>query len=242
MTYAATIARSELRMLSRDPGPFVILVFMPLVLMAFIEPAFGADQAVPGMAVMFSFFLVTTVGIGIFREFAWGTWDRLRASRASAMEILVGKSVAPLVVSFLQFLVLFTAGRIAFDLQVRGSVAGLALVAVALSVALVAIGLASVAVAKSFQQLTTFNNLGTLILAGIGGAITPFHSLPSWSQHLAPVSPCYWAMRGFKSAIRSGGTLGDVVPAVAMLIGFAVLASGIALWRLRFDEAKTGWM
>lgn len=242
MTFALIITRSELRMLSRDPGPFVILVFMPLVLMAFIESAFGAAQAVPGMAVMFSFFLVTTVGIGIFREYAWGTWDRLRVSQAGTAEILAGKSTAPFLVSLAQFAVLFAAGRLIFGLQIEGTIFGLALVAGSLAICLVAIGMASVAVSRSFQQLTTFNNLGTLVLAGIGGAITPYESLPTWAQHLAPASPCYWAMRGFKSAIRPGGGLSDVAPSIGVLLGFAIGAAVLALWRMRLDEAKTGWM
>src|SRR5437763_17171855 len=104
---SAAVGRQELRVLRSDPTPVIVLVAMPLVLMAFIKPAFrsalvtsghpqanGAEQAVPGMAVLFAFFLIGFVSFAFFRDHGWTTWDRLRASRARPAEIMIGK-VAP---------------------------------------------------------------------------------------------------------------------------------------------------
>ena len=66
---SAAIARHEFRVLIDDPSIIVLLLGMPLLMMAFMKPLFrlslaaegfsganGADQAVPGMAVMFAAF------------------------------------------------------------------------------------------------------------------------------------------------------------------------------------------
>jgi ABC-2 type transport system permease protein len=103
---ALVLARHELRLFRREPGMLLQMIFMPIVMIAFLKPAFGpalaqagfdgatgAEQAVPGMIVMFSFFGAGMVGFAFFREHGWGTWDRLRASRASAFDIVVGKAV-----------------------------------------------------------------------------------------------------------------------------------------------------
>src|SRR5947209_9183011 len=87
---SAAVARHELRLLRRDPVFLLTFTLMPLIVMAFIKPAFrymlaaqngarvnGAEQAVPGVAVMFSMFLVGSVGFAFFREYGWGTWERV---------------------------------------------------------------------------------------------------------------------------------------------------------------------
>lgn len=96
---------------------------MPLVLMAFLAPgskallqaqgyahAGGAEQAVPGMTVMFSFFVIGVIGIQFYREQGWGTWDRLRIA-SGTMEILIGKIAPGLLLLLAQLVVVFgTAG------------------------------------------------------------------------------------------------------------------------------------
>src|SRR4051812_3749947 len=87
----ASLARLNVRIMLRDRAPLILIVVLPLLLIAFIKPLVepalraegvkdgtGAEQAVPGMAVMFLFFLVTFLGYALFQEHAWRTWDRLR--------------------------------------------------------------------------------------------------------------------------------------------------------------------
>ncbi len=70
-----TIARHDLALLKTDPAVGVVLVLVPLLLMGFTEQTFGivltadngtttsgAQQSVPGMAVMFAFYITTFVG------------------------------------------------------------------------------------------------------------------------------------------------------------------------------------
>src|SRR5437868_9051419 len=51
------------------------------------------------------------------------------------------------------------------------------------------------------SQLNAFSNLGAMVLAGVGGALAPTSALPSWARTLAPATPSYWAMRGFRQVI-----------------------------------------
>src|SRR5580765_3270289 len=104
------IARFEWHVLRRDPVPVITYILMPLVVMAFLKPALrlttmaidvhgnGAEQAVPGVTVMFAFLLVSQVGMTFFRDHAWRTWDRLRSSPAGSAEIMAGKVVMPVLV------------------------------------------------------------------------------------------------------------------------------------------------
>jgi ABC-2 type transport system permease protein len=251
---SVAIARNEVRVLRRDLTPLMILLVMPLIfvpifrstyravlVLAGVHGASGAEFAVPGAAVQFLFFLAPTVGFAFFREHAWGTWDRLRASAATSAEIVTGKSVPMLVLGATQLLFVFGVGVLALDLRVDGSVAGVAAVSAALLVCVVAFGLAITAVAHTMQQVSALGYLGATLCNAIGGALVPFQTLPAWLRAIAPVTPQYWAMRGYNALILRGEDFGAALLPVAMLVGFAVVFVAVALLRFRFDEAKVAW-
>jgi ABC-2 type transport system permease protein len=251
---SAAVARQDLRILRSDPAFLVIMTVMPLVVMAFIKPAFraslllngvsgvnGAEQAVPGTSVMFAFFLLGNLGFGVFREHAWNTWERLRASPASPAEIMMGKIVVPLATLLLQLGVLFGIGGLLFGLHVRGSMLGMILVIGALAVCLVSLGALLLAVCRSVMQLNAATNIGTMVFAGLGGAITPLSVLPAWARTIAPITPSYWAMRGFRSVTLTNGDLGSVALPILVLLSFAAGFAILAGLRFRAEETKISW-
>ena len=250
------VARHDLRILRSDPVFLVTMTVMPLIVMAFIKPAFGettipfaggtageasgAEHAVPGVTVMFAFFLVGNVGFGVFREHGWNTWERLRASRATPAEVMAGKVVVPLLTLALQLAVLIGLGGVLFGLDVRGSLLAMAAVAAAFALCLVCMGLFLLAVARSIMQLNAVSNLGTMIFAGLGGAIAPIAVLPGWARAIAPATPSYWAMRGFRDVIDGGG-ISEVALPVFVLLAFAAGFAALAATRFRFDEVKVSF-
>lgn len=251
---SAAVARHDLRVLRRDPAPLIILIFMPLVLMAFLKPAFrsflveagaadanGAEQAVPGMTVMFAFFLVGQVGFAFFREHGWATWERLRASPATPAEIMVGKTVAPTVMAAVQISFLLLAGVVLFDLRIAGSVLALVPISLALIACLVALGFALVALCRTVMQLNAFANLGALLFAGFGGALAPIDTLPGWARAVAPATPGFWAMDGLQRVVADSAGVADVARPALVLVAFAVGLGALAAWRFRADETKTSW-
>jgi ABC-2 type transport system permease protein len=229
----------------------VVMIAMPLVIMAFLKPAFrgvlvldgvegatGAEQVVPGTSVTFALFLVGNLGFAVFREHGWNTWARLRASPATTVDVMVGKSVTPLLSLALQQAVLLGLGSVLFDLHVRGSILALIAVAVAFALSLVGLGYLLLVVCSTVMQLNAVTNLGTMVLAGLGGALAPITALPAWAQAIAPAIPSYWAMRGYRSTILDGGGLGEVALPVVVLLGFAVGFSVVAWARFRVEETK----
>ncbi len=249
------MARHDLRILQRDPVFLVIFTIMPLGFMAFTKGAFGAamslryhgagingaEQVVPGAAVLFSGFLVGNLGFAVFREHGWGTWERLRASHLETWELMLGKSIAPILSLALQLVVMLGLGAIIFDLQVSGSIPAFVAVAAMLAVMEVALGFMLLAICRSILQLNAATNLGAMMLSGIGGAVTPVYLLPAWAQRVAPATPTYWAMRGFRSVIIDGGGFGAVALPIAVLGGFTVAFALIAALRFGVEESKVSW-
>jgi len=254
MSASRAIVRQDLRILRSDPVFLVIMIGMPLIVMAFLKPAFrgalildgidgatGAEQVVPGTSVTFALFLVGNLGFAVFREHGWNTWERLRASPATTNQVMVGKSVTPFLSLAVQQVILLGVGGVLFDLHIEGSVIGLVAVAAAFALSLLGLGFVLLAVCRTVTQLNGITNLGTMLLAGLGGALAPITALPGWAQAVAPAIPSYWAMRGYRSVIIDGGGLDAVALPVVVLVGFALVFAAIARARFRVEETKVSW-
>ena len=245
------ITKHEIRLLLRDPGTMISLVAMPLLMMAFFKPLFratlqsegyaganGAEQAVPGLSVLFALFLVTFIAFSFFREHGWGTWQRLLASPASPAEIMLGKVLPPALLAIAQQAVLFGSSALLLGLRISGSVIALGLVIASLTACLVAFGLLCAAFVRDAEKLNTIGNLGSILIGGLGGALAPVAVLPFWARAVAPATPSYWAIRGYRSVVLEHAGIGGVLTPVAILLAFAVVLTPLAIRRFRFDEVK----
>jgi len=246
-----TILGHELRLARRDPVTVMVLVVFPIITMAFVKPAFraalqqsgyphanGAEQVVPGQAVMSAFFIVSVTTFAFFSEYAYRTWDRLRASPASSIEIVVGKAMPRIAMVVAQLLVVLAAGVLLFDLHFSGDAIALLPLIVVFAVTLVLLGVAITSLAHSAQQASAIAFVGMVLFGAIGGALVPLSVLPHWAKPFAPVTPTYWAMRGFNSVILDGRGWGAMAAPVAALGVMSLAFTAIALRKLRFDADK----
>lgn len=245
------IIRHEFRVMMTDPSTVVFLVFMPLLMVALMRRLFagalaaegftganGSEFAIPGMAVGFAAFGAGFAGFTFFRDHGWGTWDRLRATPATSVDLLSGKLVPTVTVTIVQLGLLFLLGGPLFGFGVRGSVVAIAIIVVVLALALTAFGMAVTAWSRTMQQLNALASVGGFALAMLGGAWVPVESMPGWAQAIAPAIPSYWAMEAFKSVILEGAGLGDIGLEVLVMLGFGVLFTGLAAAKFRLEESK----
>jgi ABC-2 type transport system permease protein len=246
-----TLIRQNWALLMADPAPIVLLFAMPLVMMTFLQAtsqavlrnagyanASGAELVVPGMAVMFAFFGVGYAGTAFFGEHGWGTWDRLRASQATTLEIVLGKILPAAALMLIQLVILFLIGVVLFGMQIKGSVLGVAVMMLSCIALLVAMSMLLTAVLRTANQLMAVVNLAAMVLSGIGGALAPLDALPAWAQTIAPLSPAYWMLKGFREVILEGkGVDATIVPAAATLV-FAGTMAIIAMLRFNMTDEK----
>jgi len=247
------VAGTSTRLLLSDPAPTIVMIAMPLLLAPFLVPAAkaqlqlagyshanGSEQIIPGVAVMFAFLTTQLVSMLFFREHSWGTWDRLRASSAGTADIVLGKVVPLYVTQLMQISVLLFAGRWLFGFRPNGSITALVIVVTVLSAVLVAFGVMLVAVFSTMDLAMVIGNLGGMVMAGLGGALAPVTSLPTWAQNLAHVSPAYWALDAMHRITLDHGDLADVTPSLAVLLLFGVGFSLVAAWRFQPSAVKNG--
>jgi ABC-2 type transport system permease protein len=255
MRRVLALAAHDLGWLRREPWPLVTMLLMPGVLMLFTRPIYrsvllqlgvddanGADLAVPGLAVMFSFFMVGIIAESIFREHGWRTWDRLRVSPLRDWELFLGKLLPGFLLVVLQLTVLFLFGWLWLGLRARGSIAALALVLVALAACVVSFAVALCAIVSSRRQAFAYERLIVLAWAGLGGALVPVSLLPAWTLWPARLTPVYWAVDGFRVIVLDGRGIPSVLLHLAALAAFTVVFAAVARWRFRMDSEKTHWL
>jgi len=251
VTTALAVARQELRLLSKDPFPPIFLVLVPVLVIALLAPGMdayaqvaarnveGPARAVCAGAVTFSFFLVGTIGMSMFNEHTWMTWDRVRASQARSVDILVGKAAPGVLIGLVQLALLFGFGSLVLGLRAPRVPLALVVVSVPLVVCVSAFALAVVGLARSLSQLNLVSYVGALGLGGIGGALTPLELMPGWIRAIAPATPTYWALRGYLDVFELNAGVRHILPNAAVLTGFSVLFGLVAASRLRFNATKS---
>ena len=239
MASTLLIARNELRLLQRDPFPLFVLIGMPGVLLFFVTDALigGPAHSVPALASLFALMGTGSMGFSFFREHGWGTWDRLRVAPVRTIEIVAGKAIPMLAVTAVQQLIMVAIGIAVFSLDVPGGAAQLITTALVCAAMYVALAIALTSLCRTMSQLNAASMLGTMAIAGAGGAIAKIAALPGWVQAIAPASPVYWVIDAYRSVLNGEQGFGR---AIAMLVGFAALFTAITLWQFRAHKPKEG--
>lgn len=237
------IARHNVTIRLRDPGQAITYFALPMILMVVLKPLYvravrGGDVVVvTGLLVMFSVFAVGIAGNSILAERQWRTWDRLRQSRASSTEIMIGKLFPIFVLMLLQQSFLFAYGCLVVGIPVPHTLGWIAFAIFVWAFALLALGAALATVARSLSELGMITDIGAMVLSSLGGALVPLSILPGWVQGAAHASPGYYALEMMRAAIR-GDARGVMQPA-AILLAIGVLAGGYAIHRLARGWGRT---
>jgi ABC-2 type transport system permease protein len=247
----AALISKEARMVARDPVVVVLLLVVPIFLALLLGDGVaplidrthstvrprGADFAIPGYTLLFAFFQLGFLANSFVYERVWETWPRLLSSPARVPTILFAKMVPYAFVSALQFVVLFSVGRLFLGMHVTGSLLALLVMVVAVMSVVIALGFVVAAIAGTIQQVNAVGNL-TIVLAALGGVMLPIKLLPDWAQAVAPLSPHYWGMEGLRAVVLEAGGLGQVLVPSLVLVGIAALSFVLAAWRFRAANAN----
>jgi ABC-2 type transport system permease protein len=134
--------------------------------------------------------------------------------------------------------VLFIVGALLFGLQVHGSVAGVGVMMVASICLLVALSMLFVAISRTVNQLSAMVQMAAMVLPGLGGALAPVDVLPEWARVIAPASPAYWMLQGFRAVVLEGRGLDATIGPAAITLAFSAVAAAIAIRKFRVTDEK----
>ncbi len=217
----------------------------PVIAVSLISGARDPDMPInffnllmPGFTVMFSFFLVGSVGESIFREKDDGTFSRLLSGPIPRGAIIAGKMLAFAMIILLQVGLLFGIAAGAFSMDLGSSPLALILVTVSLSLVVTSLGLMVASLAKSGKQADSISTLLAFVLAGLGGCIqfglTPLFLQENFIATISRFTPQGQALWGYYKIINQAAGVSDVLPQVGILLGMALVFFLVATWRLKW--------
>ena len=190
------------------------------------------DHSAQGMLVLFMFLTSLTAADKLILSRTLGVSRRMLSTPTSAGTVLVGEALGRFGIAFVQGLLILLGTAFGFNID-WGNM-GLAILMV-FAFALVGTGIAMLAgsVFRTAEQAGSFGVFAGLMLAAIGGAMVPYEIFPAGMQAVSKGTPHYWALRGFKDLIYREGGFGSISFELAVLVGFAVVFLGVAVYRFR---------
>ncbi|GAB1262924.1 ABC transporter permease [Aurantivibrio plasticivorans] len=204
----------------------------------------AVQQNVPAWLVFSMFFIVIPLSNTFVNERNLGTLRRIATIDVSPLALLVGKLVPYFVIMQFQVVLMLLIGRFLVPLLggealvINGSMALLAVVSAAVSIAALGYSALIATIAKTTEQATTLGGAGNIILAAIGGIMVPKFVMPLSMQSVSNLSPMSWGLEGFLDVLLRSGGFAMVWPKVAVLAAFGatliVISYLLLMKRMRF--------
>ena len=187
---------------------------------------------VPGlMGIILTMTMTLFTAVAIVRERERGNLELLINTPVSSAELMVGKVIPYIFIGLIQLALIMGVGMLLFDVPVRGSIVDLYLAAVVFIAANLSLGLfISTAAKTQFQamQMFVFILLPSILLSGF---MFPFDGMPVAAQWLGELFPTTHFIRLTRGIMLRDAGIGEMLPEVAFLAIFAVVAMTAAAAR-----------
>ncbi|GIK64567.1 MAG: hypothetical protein BroJett018_23610 [Chloroflexota bacterium] len=191
----------------------------------------------PGMAILFMTYALSNGAISILVDQRNWTMQRIWTTPSPRTVYLGGKMVGIYVTGIFQMLILMLAMIFAANVVFGSGVAvwgtdaiGIVLVLASVVAAGAGFALVIASFAKNPDQGGSISTLVLTISGLLGGAFLPVSDVPVLGQ-LSMLTLNRWGLDGFTTLSFDGGTVMDILPNVAVLLGMAVVFFTIALFQ-----------
>ncbi len=145
--------------------------------------------------------------LSIVREREQGTIEQLVVTPIRSWELVIGKILPYVVVSFFDLVEIILAGVFLFDMPMRGNVLLLALTALLFLTTTLGQGLFISTVAKSQMEAIMLTMLVTLPAIFLSGFLFPLEAMPAWLQALSYAIPLRYMLVIIRAIVLKGAGL-----------------------------------
>jgi ABC-2 type transport system permease protein len=190
------------------------------------------DQGAASQTLLFVFLMSLTGSASLIQARREGVLRRALAAPVSARQAVLGQALGRFAIAFTQGTYIMVGTWLLFDVDWGSWPLALTVLgffaAVASAVAMV-VG----SVMDNDRAAAGVGAGAGLVLAALGGCMTPLEFFPDGLRTVAHVTPHAWAYEAFAEVQRHNGTLQDIAPQLAVLAGMAVLLLALGAWLLK---------
>jgi ABC-2 type transport system permease protein len=202
-----------------------------------IKPSITQNN-VPAFSLFAMFFIVIPLAGSLIAEKNEGTYDRLRTLPVSYFNILMGKTLAYLLVCFMQFILMAAVGIFVFPyllglpaLEMGNRYFSIFIATLASALSAIGFGLLVGTYSSTHNQAAMFGAILVVIMAALGGIFMPVHMMPESLKLISNFSPLRWGIDSYLYIFVRGTGLIFIWKNLLLLFGFFVVSMGIAAKR-----------
>jgi ABC-2 type transport system permease protein len=193
----------------------------------------ASQQSVPAWLVFSMYFIVIPISVIFHTEKNNGTLVRIRSINIRSRYIIAGKLVSYYIICMIQVACMLLVGRYIVPLlggdtiRLGDSYTGIFIISTCVSVNAIAFGLLISSVSRNTQVAGSLGSILIVIFSAIGGIMVPKFIMPEYMQKLSNISPLSWGMEGFLNIMLRNGSVADIIPESALLLGSGLVMLAI---------------
>lgn len=202
-----------------------------------IKPSITQNN-VPAFALFAMFFIVIPLAGSLITEKNEGTYDRIHTLPVSHLNILMGKTLAYLIVCFLQFVLMVLVGIFVFPyllnlpaLDLGTNYLGIFIATIASALAAIGFGLLVGTFSSTHNQAAMFGAILVVIMAALGGIFMPVYMMPENLKIVSMLSPLRWGVDSYLDLFSRSSGLISIWENLLLLLGFYGVSLGVAAKR-----------
>lgn len=209
------------------------------------EKPTSTQQSVPSWIVFGLFFVIIPMSTIFISERKQNTLMRLSTMNLSLAALFGGKILPYMLINQVQVWLMIGVGMYivplfgAAPLTIGGSIFGLLLVSLSLSLSAIGLSILIATVVDSIEQATTIGGIINILLGAIGGVMVPKFVMPEAMQTFSNISPMSWGLEGFLDIFLRRGSVMDVLNEAMALTLFGVVSLLIASIVFTYKQRKS---
>ncbi|MFH1415152.1 MAG: ABC transporter permease [Elusimicrobiota bacterium] len=189
---------------------------------------------VPGiMTMLLCIVTIMLTGMSLAREKEMGTFETIIAAPLKNIEIILGKTLPYIILGMIDAVLVVIAGRIMFDVPIRGPLIILALAAFIFICTTVSIGMLISTFSKNQQQAMLGTFIFLLPANLLSGLFFPLENMPAVIRSVAYLDPLMYFIKILRNVMLKGANPGMVWTDMGILALFGICVIILTLSRFR---------
>jgi ABC-2 type transport system permease protein len=186
---------------------------------------------VPGILVLLVTMLTLFLSsMNIVREKEMGTLEQINVTPIKKHQFIVGKLFPFWVLGLAILTVGLTIAKVVFSVPILGNIGLIYFFTSVYLLVILGIGLIISNFSDTQQQAMFVAWFFTVIFILMSGLFTPIESMPQWAQNITLLNPIRYFVEIIRMVMLKGATFSDISRPFFMILGYAILLNGIAVW------------
>jgi len=208
--------------------------FIPSLRVWFNESLSEALYTTPAeLALMLEFTVLLFAALSFSRERELGTLEQLLVMPFSSLEIIIGKSIPVILISFFDFLLMLTLTHFAFDVPIRGSIILLLLFAFGYLLVELGKGLVISVISRTQHQAFLLISMVAMVDFMFTGYAAPVESMPQILQYFANFVPAHHWLAILRGMLLKASGINELWPHLFALAVLGLVIGGFSLRYVR---------